>query len=277
MTQQERPLRENGLNELAEAISVRTWIERQRTSETQARLKNRNPIQSSLPLTEGRRIVVRDIYRGFLENPDSISEVAKNLNTFLAAEHISDEFQESEAILALSPNEQEALAGSIVKEAISFAGEDIVDSLEDCLTLKAKAEELSSNSGIPVASYFTEDELYEELVRLSFEPMEFARRKISSMVKLEPEAIKKAAVASVIASMQVGEYSEAEIVKMRSQFENNPQLNLIFNMMVMQQKIIDFTILIEQLSRFYRLETVLQIEPELKREMGIEEETSGES
>ena len=277
MNEQETPPDKNGLNRLAEAISARIWTERQRSSNIQARLKNREPLQSSLPLAEGRRVVVRDMIRGFLENPDSIHEVAKNLSTFFATEHVSDELEGSETMSALLPNEQGALTGSIVKEATSITGEVVVDSLKDCLTLKAKAEELSSNSGKPVESYFAEDELYEELVRFTFEPMEFARKTMSYINKIEPEAIKNVAVASVVASMEAGEHNEVEIEEMKYQFKNNPQLNLFFNLLIARQKIIDFAMLIEQLSRFYGLKTVLKVEPELKREMGIEQDTLGEN
>ncbi len=223
MNEQETPPDKNGLNRLAEAISARIWTERQRSSNIQARLKNREPLQSSLPLAEGRRVVVRDMIRGFLENPDSIHEVAKNLSTFFATEHVSDELEGSETMSALLPNEQGALTGSIVKEATSITGEVVVDSLKDCLTLKAKAEELSSNSGKPVESYFAEDELYEELVRFTFEPMEFARKTMSYINKIEPEAIKNVAVASVVASMEAGEHNEVEIEEMKYQLKNNPQ------------------------------------------------------
>ena len=256
------------LTSIADAITQRVWLETQRKSESIARIKNAQVIRQPVPLTEARLAVASSMIRNFLESPNSVEEVAANLLRFTLAEQSVDEIGQRDSLSQLPTNEKSGLIDSISNGITVMFEQDAVTSLNDYLLLLAKAEELSKVSGNQVTSYFTKNDLFEELIQRTFKPMDFAQRRLDPIKRMLPGPIKRLGVESVIASMIAGDYSEAEIEDLKNEFENNVLVDTILAKMVEEHKIVELTILVEELSRFYGFDTVLKLRPQLK-EIGL--------
>lgn len=276
MAEYERAPQENNLNSLAGAITKRIWLETQRRNATVARITKKEPIQTALPLNEARYAVVKGMVRDLLEDPSLIDEVAINLSTFMFTEQASDDVQQAKSLSRLPANEQTKLVDSVAREVTAMFGQDIKASLADFLMLRVKAEDLARNKGISASKFFTDDELYRDLIRTSLTPIEFARRRIATMGKINLESLKKVALNISDEIIAADGSSKEEIKAERNQLKSSPELNLVVSLLLTGYKITEFVILMEQLSRFYGLETVLRLQPELKKEMGIEQENTDE-